>query len=439
MSQILSSNPILPTLKNINQRNRQIFVDTETTGIKPSNGDRIIELGMIELINGKFTGEKCHLYINPKRKLEAEAIAIHGITDEFLKDQPTFADLAQTIYDFINDAEIIAHNSGFDLAFLTAEFERAGFEGFSQKIHDRQIVVTDTLAIAKNLFPTKPNDVESLCKRLKIDISGGNLPSSFLDAMTTAEIYLAINALSHKDLQQIVRDENKFFKDKQDQINEFLTKANAALPNDNPMYFDGRFITGRINNPDILFLGINPGHGDWGSLENRKKFTKQIPFEELPCKYIDGFTNKEALAKRIVNIICDDDISKLDNCAETSYFSYFATPDVKVLKAQLNALPKHLKKEHQELIDMQIIEEVKPKNIVCIGLRAFNDLTKLYPNAELEEIKSVPSKSGKTIRTYYKRSSIGQIPVHGLIHLSGAHPSNEMLEDIKEIMLGVWF
>lgn len=233
-----------------------------------------------------------------------------------------------------------------------------------------------------------------------------------------------------------------FFKNKQQQINEFLTKANAALPDDNPMYFDGRFITGEVDNPEILFIGINPGHGDWENLENRKKFTKQIPFEKKPCKYIEGFDDDELLASRIVRSICGGDVSRLERCAETSFSSYFATPSVDVLRAQINQLPANLKTEHHNLMDMAIIDEVKPKHIVCIGLTTFNDFIKLQSSSKVIKVKAMPSESGLTQRIYYKKALLEtsnfKINIHGLIHLSGGRPSAAMLKEIETIMNKIW-
>ena len=114
--------PLLPIAKNSRRDNRQLILDTETTGTDPQNGDRIVEVGIIELINRRFTGEKLHVYINPQRAMEEAVINVHGIYPEFLDGMPTFAQVGQAIFDFIQGAEVIAHNASFDMNFLQAEF-----------------------------------------------------------------------------------------------------------------------------------------------------------------------------------------------------------------------------------------------------------------------------------------------------------------------------
>ncbi|MFM8465365.1 MAG: DNA polymerase III subunit epsilon, partial [Burkholderiaceae bacterium] len=167
---------------------RQIILDTETTGLNPKSGDRIIEIGCFEMVNRRLTGNNFHYYTNPERDSDPGALAVHGLTTEFLSDKPKFSDIVDTLCDFVRDAEIIIHNAPFDLGFLDAEFERLGKSNFMAYVHQ----VTDTLAQAKELFPGKRNSLDALCERYQVSNAHRTLHGALLDAELLAEVYLAI-------------------------------------------------------------------------------------------------------------------------------------------------------------------------------------------------------------------------------------------------------
>jgi DNA polymerase-3 subunit epsilon len=167
---------------------RQIVLDTETTGLNPNSGDRIIEIGCVEIVNRQLTGNNFHSYANPGRDSEEGALAVHGLTTEFLSDKPKFADIANELRDYVNGAEIIIHNAPFDLAFLDAEFAKLGFPPF--KAHVAK--VTDTLVQAKEMYPGKRNSLDALCDRYEISNTHRVLHGALLDAELLAEVYLAM-------------------------------------------------------------------------------------------------------------------------------------------------------------------------------------------------------------------------------------------------------
>jgi DNA polymerase-3 subunit epsilon len=165
---------------------RQVFLDTETTGLNPGQGDRIIEIGCIEMVQRRLTGRTLHFYVNPQRPSHEDAVKVHGLTDEFLADKPLFAAVVDDILAFVADAEVLAHNAEFDLGFLDAELERLGRARFTQHV----AAVTDTLAIARELFPGKGNSLDALCRRLEVDNSSRSLHGALLDAGLLAEVFL---------------------------------------------------------------------------------------------------------------------------------------------------------------------------------------------------------------------------------------------------------
>jgi DNA polymerase-3 subunit epsilon len=165
---------------------RQIVLDTETTGLSADSGDRIIELGCVELVNRKLTGNNLHLYFNPGRDSHEDALKVHGITNEFLKDKPKFADMAPQILEYLQGAEIIIHNAAFDVGFLNKELELTGRPPFKTFVQS----VTDTLAMAKEMFPGKRNSLDALCDRLEVDNSGRTLHGALLDAELLADVYI---------------------------------------------------------------------------------------------------------------------------------------------------------------------------------------------------------------------------------------------------------
>jgi DNA polymerase III subunit epsilon len=167
---------------------RQIFLDTETTGLNPESGDRIVEIGCIEMVNRRLTGETRHVYLNPERKGHEEAIKIHGLTDAFLADKPKFAEVADDILGFLQGADVVIHNAAFDVGFLNAELKRLGRPPF----HTVAAKVTDTLLMARELFPGKANSLDALCKRLEVDNTHRTFHGALLDAGLLAEVYIRL-------------------------------------------------------------------------------------------------------------------------------------------------------------------------------------------------------------------------------------------------------
>ena len=167
---------------------RQIVLDTETTGLEPELGHRIIEIAGVELVNRRFTGNNFHRYFNPERESEAGALEVHGLTAEFLSDKPKFGDVAAELLDYVNGAELVIHNSAFDVAFLNRELDLADLK----PVTDYCASVVDTLRLAKDLHPGKRNSLDALCERYQVDNSARTLHGASLDARLLAEVYLAM-------------------------------------------------------------------------------------------------------------------------------------------------------------------------------------------------------------------------------------------------------
>jgi len=165
---------------------RQIFLDTETTGLAADNGDRIIEIGCVEMLRRKFTGNNRHLYVNPGRDSHEEALKVHGITSEFLKDKPSFEEIVDDLLAYLSGAHLVIHNAPFDLGFLNMELALLG----RPKLETVVASVTDSLVMAKELFPGKRNSLDALCDRLEVDNSGRALHGALLDAELLADVYL---------------------------------------------------------------------------------------------------------------------------------------------------------------------------------------------------------------------------------------------------------
>lgn len=165
---------------------RQIFLDTETTGLSPESGDRIIEIGCVELVNRRLTGRKIHFYVNPERRNSVDAYNVHGLSDEFLADKPLFAQVVDELIGFVRGAEIIIHNAAFDLGFLDAELRRIGRPPFLE----HGVRVTDSLSMARDSFPGKSNSLDALCKRFEVNNAMRELHGALLDAGLLAEVYV---------------------------------------------------------------------------------------------------------------------------------------------------------------------------------------------------------------------------------------------------------
>ena len=173
---------------------REIIFDTETTGLDPLQGHRIVEIGCVELMNHVATGRTYQAYINPERSVPTEASMVHGLTDEFLAKHPVFAEIVDQFLEFIGDAPLIAHNAPFDMGFINAELGRLGFSTIPMQ---RAI---DTVAMARKMFPGAPASLDALCKRFGVDLSGRKLHGALLDSHLLAEVYLELRGGRQPDL-----------------------------------------------------------------------------------------------------------------------------------------------------------------------------------------------------------------------------------------------
>lgn len=167
---------------------RQIFLDTETTGLSADNGDRLVEIGLIEMVDRRLTGNDRHWYLNPERSSHPDALRVHGLTDDFLADKPKFAEIAQELCAYVEGAELVIHNAAFDLGFLDAELARLGLPAMRAGCAG----VCDSLLMAREMFPGKSNSLDALCKRLEVDNSSRTLHGALLDAGLLAEVYIRL-------------------------------------------------------------------------------------------------------------------------------------------------------------------------------------------------------------------------------------------------------
>ena len=165
---------------------RLIFLDTETTGLSPESGDRIIEIGCLEMLNRRVTGNNKHFYLNPERSNSEGAFAVHGLSDEFLADKPRFAEIADELLDYLSGAELVIHNAAFDIGFLDAELKRLA----RPRLAGQVARVIDSLLMARNQFPGKSNSLDALCKRLEVDNTNRTFHGALLDAGLLAEVYV---------------------------------------------------------------------------------------------------------------------------------------------------------------------------------------------------------------------------------------------------------
>lgn len=165
---------------------RQVFFDTETTGLDPAAGDRIVEIGCLEMVDRRLTGRKLHLYLNPERSSHPDAAKVHGLSDAFLSDKPRFAEIADELLGWLRGAELVIHNAAFDVGFVNAELVRAGRGPIAEVVAR----ITDTLAMARERYPGKANSLDALCRRLEVDNSQRTLHGALLDAGLLAEVYI---------------------------------------------------------------------------------------------------------------------------------------------------------------------------------------------------------------------------------------------------------
>ena len=178
---------------------RQVVLDTETTGLEPTQGHRIIEVAGVELLGGKRTGKTVRYFVNPERKIPKRATEIHGITDDQVVDKPTFFQIGLELLDFLNGADLVIHNAPFDVKFLNNEFKRAGFGAGVIKKH---CTVVDTLRMAREIWPRKPNSLDAVCQRVGVGLSGRTHHGALLDAELLTGAYLIMVTLTGKEAKK---------------------------------------------------------------------------------------------------------------------------------------------------------------------------------------------------------------------------------------------
>ena len=200
---------------------REIVLDTETTGLSPNKGDRVVEIGCVELINHVPTENTFQVYLNPERDMDEGAQRVHGLTNEFLLDKPKFSEIAEEFISYIGESKIIAHNASFDINFLNSELARVD----KSKISDERVV--DTLKMAREKYPGARNSLDALCKRFLVDNSNRKLHGALLDSELLAEVYLELIGGKEPDLALAV--EKKATKQSSEEVNGFIAKRDKAL------------------------------------------------------------------------------------------------------------------------------------------------------------------------------------------------------------------
>lgn len=201
---------------------RQIILDTETTGLYADKGDRLIEVGCIELINRRMTNNRFHQYVNPKRSIDEEAVKVHGITESFLQDKPTFDAIAEELFLFLQGAELIIHNAAFDMSFLNAEFARVNKKYVPLNNH---CTVIDTLAIARREFPGQPNNLDALCRRFGVNNKHRDLHGALIDAALLSDVYLMMTGGQSQLFSDETADEKRVAA-----VSGKLKRNGSALP-----------------------------------------------------------------------------------------------------------------------------------------------------------------------------------------------------------------
>ena len=202
---------------------RQIILDTETTGLDPAHGHRIIEVGCVELVNRRFTGNNFHHYLDPERDSDEAALEVHGLTREFLAGKKKFAEVAGELLEFVRDAQIIIHNAPFDLAFLDAELARVGAPAFRSHVDS----VVDSLVMAKEAHPGKRNNLDALCDRYGVSNAQRTLHGALLDSHLLAEVYLAMTR-GQNGLMMDARDDDSLPSDAEDLSGPLVTFVQHA-------------------------------------------------------------------------------------------------------------------------------------------------------------------------------------------------------------------
>ncbi len=202
---------------------RQIFIDTETTGLEPRLGHRIIEIAAVEMRSRRLTGRRIHHYLNPERDIDDGALQVHGLTNEFLQDKQRFHDIVHELLEFIDGAELIMHNASFDVAFIDHELGLAQLRPLSECCHS----VTDTLKMAKELYPGKKNNLDALCERYEVDNSRRALHGALLDAELLAEVYLAMTRGQDSLLMELEEPSELDFAGRLDDLQLIVLPATA--------------------------------------------------------------------------------------------------------------------------------------------------------------------------------------------------------------------
>lgn len=224
----------------------------------------------------------------------------------------------------------------------------------------------------------------------------------------------------------------------QSDIFDLLETANKIVPNEDALYYGGTFLTGQVGSPEILFLGINPGHGDWAT---RSRSFHRKPYAPCDCKFIGELEDGAPLARAIVDIVLDGNASRLESCAETSVRSFYSTPDTTILDRQLSHLSRvGLLGQHEGLMTRAVdlmLGQARPRQIVCIGLTTFSFvINRLGVSNSAIQMKSERSASGKSDPVYYKRAVFEGTPIHGVLHLSGGRLSQTMKANLRELFAG---
>jgi len=213
---------------------RQVFLDTETTGLDPNQGHRIIEIAAVEINNRQLSENQFHIYVNPERDIDAAAQEVHGITLEFLKDKSFFQDIAEDFLNFIQDSELIIHNAPFDIGFLNMELGRIGLS----KIEDHIKKITDSLVMARELRPGQRNNLDALCKAYKVDNSKRSQHGALLDAQLLSEVYLGMTRGQEDIAINFSEDEKKLHFDRVDQNKLKVVHANDEDLQSHEAYLD---------------------------------------------------------------------------------------------------------------------------------------------------------------------------------------------------------
>jgi DNA polymerase-3 subunit epsilon len=201
---------------------RQVFLDTETTGLDPNQGHRIIEIAAVEFNNRQSTNKKYHSYINPEREIDAAAEEVHGLSLEFLQDKPLFKDVAKDFLNFIQGAELIIHNAPFDVGFINAELGQLGMS----KLEENEVQIIDSLQFAKDLRPGQRNSLDALCRAYDIDNSERTLHGALLDAQLLGEVFIAMTRGQEAISMDFVKENSTFTKKNIDFSNLKVIKAN---------------------------------------------------------------------------------------------------------------------------------------------------------------------------------------------------------------------